>query len=230
MVKTRGLKEANKKLGNVERVINNMLKSKKQIWIFEAGCGYGRLMMDIAVKYRDKVEIVGMNLKKIHGTKEIMIFNAIKEGVINKEDLKKIKIPKIIYGDAGEKLPFKTDSIDLVLSQTSTYLFKDKLHFFEEVARVLRKKGIARVTPPENPKIPKEFQPLLKLYEDNKEISFDKFIRSYKKIRLVKTSKGKVIEIQSGILNFKAKLEATINVNHINKKWFGVQSIYYVNK
>ena len=75
-----------------------------------------------------------------------MINFVLSEGIITKKDLEKMKIPKIIYGDAGEKLPFKSGSIDLVYSQTASYLFKDKMHFYEEVARVLSKDGIARIT------------------------------------------------------------------------------------
>jgi len=227
-MKTRGLKEARKKLGNIDKVIDNMLKEKKKIKIFESGCGYGRLMMDLAVKYGNKVEIIGMNLKPSHGDKKMMIQNAIKEKIISKKDLENLKLPKIIYGDAGEKLPFKTNSVDLVLSQTSSYLYKDKLHFFEEVARVLNKKGIARITFPESSSIPKEFLPLLRIYKNGKIINFEKVIQKYKEIKSIKTGKGKTIEIKSGKLKFNVNFEASINLNNLDKRLFGVQSIYYI--
>jgi SAM-dependent methyltransferase len=225
MVKNRGLKEAREKLGNIEKIIENLLKKKNKILIFESGCGYGRLMMDLQIKYGNKVEIIGMNLIQLHGKKSDMIDNVLKEKILSKEEIKKIKIPKIIYGDAGEKLPFKTGSVDLVLSQTSTYLYKDKLHFFEEVARILNKKGVARITLPESKAVPDEFQPLIKIFDRGKEIELKKLIN--KNMKLVKTSKGKAIEIISGKLNFGFKLEASINLNKLNKKLFGVQSIYY---
>lgn len=227
-MKTRGLKEARMKLGNIDKIIDDMLRKKIKIKIFESGCGYGRLMMDLAIKYGDKVEIIGMNLKPSHGDKKIMIQNAIKEKIISRKDLRNFKLPKIIYGDAGKEIPFKTNSIDLVLSQTSSYLYKDKLHFFEEVAKVLNKKGIARITFPESSSIPKEFLPLLRIYKDGKTINFDKFIKKYKEIKSIKTPKGKAIEIKSGKLKFNVKFEASINLNNLDKKLFGVQSIYYI--
>jgi len=204
-----------------------LLKHKKKIRIFEAGCGHGRLMIDLILKYGNKIEISGMNLIPLHGTKKEMIDNAVKEGLLQKQGTKKIKFPTIIYGDAGEKLPFKTDSIDLVLSQTASYLFKNKLHFFEEVSRILNKKGIGRITLPENPNLPNEFQSLLKIFKDGKQINFENFIKKHDKIKLVKTPNYKAIEITGGKIDFDSCLEAGINLNHLNKKWFGIQSVYY---
>ncbi len=229
MVKTRGLIEARKKLGNVDRIIDNMLRKKKKIKIFESGCGYGRLIMDLVLKYGNRIDVVGMNFKKNHGGLEKMISNALKEKIILKEELKKIKLPKIIYGDAGEKIPLKTGSIDLVLSQTSVYLYKNKMNFFREVGRVLTKEGVGLITYPGSKKIPKEFQPLLKIYKKGKQISFDSFIKSFKNIRLFKNKEGwPAIEIKKANFDFGLELEAAINVNHLDKKLFGVQSIYYV--
>lgn len=227
MTKNRGLKEARIKLGDIEKIIDSMLIDKKKIRIFESGCGHGRLMMDLVIKYGSKVEIVGMNLMPLHGKIEDMIYLAISEKIINKKDLKNIKLPKIIYGDAGNKIPLKSNSIDLVLSQVSSYLYKDKLKFFQEVARILNKKGIARITLPENSKIP-EFSPLLTIYKKGKLVNFKNLIKKHKQIKIVKVAKNEVIEIKSGELYFNAELEATINLNNLNKEWFGVKSIYYL--
>ncbi|MBU0893936.1 MAG: class I SAM-dependent methyltransferase [Nanoarchaeota archaeon] len=231
MTKTRGLKEAKKKLGDLEKIISMLLKKKKKVKIFESGPGYGKIMMELTKKFGNKVEIIGMNLKPSHGNKKIMVDFALKEKIINKEDLKKIKLPKIIFGDAGKKLPFKSGSIDLVYSQTSTYLYKDKIHFYEEVTRILSKKGIARITLHENPNISKEFLPLLKIQDKIKQIHFEKFIKTFKPIKIIKLGNGKkVIEVKKGKLNFNLNLKSTINTHNINKKWFGIQSIYDVKK
>ena len=226
-MKTRGLKEAEIRIGDIGKEIERLLKTKKKIRIFESGCGYGRLMIDLSIKYGKKVEVIGMNLKKGHGEKKIMIGNAIKNKVIDKKDLKNIKLPKIIYGDAGERIPFKTGSIDLVLSQVSVYLYQDKMNFFREVGRVLTKEGVGLITYPGNKKIPKEFQPLLKIYKNGKLITFEEYIKKFRRINLFKNKQGGIsIKIKKSDFNFDVKLEASINLNHINKKWFGVQSIY----
>jgi SAM-dependent methyltransferase len=228
MVKTRGLKEAKVKLGDLEKIISNFLKKKKRVKIFESGCGYGKVMVELKKKFGDKIIIVGMNYLPSHGDKKKVISFAKEEGIITKDETKKLQSIKVIFGDAGKKLPFKTGSIDLVYSQTSSYLYKDKMHFFEEVARILSKDGIARITSPEdNNKLPEELRQLLRIYEKGNQIPFEKFIKKFKNIRKVKLPSGqRPIEIRSGKLNFGLNLESTINTNHLGD-WFGIISIYY---
>lgn len=228
MVKTRGLAEAKVRVGDIEKIVSKLLKKKKKIRIFESGCGYGKVMMELSKKFGSQVEIVGMNLKKGHGDKEKMISFALSEGIVTKDELNKMKIPKIIFGDAGEKIPFKTDSIDLVYSQVSIYLYKDKAHFLEEVARVLTKDGIGITTYPGNGELAEEFKELFVIYNQGKKISLKEYFKKFKGIRLYINKKGGTpIEIKSGKLKLGLELEATINVNNLNKKWFGIQSIYH---
>ena len=180
MTKTRGLKEAKIKLGDLDKVISKILRKKKKAKIFESGCGYGKVMTELKKKFGKKIDIVGMNLMPDHGDKKKIISFALKENIITKNEVKQLKSIKLIFGDAGKKLPFKTSSIDLVYSQTSSYLYKDKMHFFEEVARILSKEGIAKITIPESSSPPKKFLPLLRIYDNKKFIPFEKFIKKYK--------------------------------------------------
>ncbi len=232
MVKSRGLREAKRKIGDLEKIIFQMLRRKKKVRVFESGCGYWRVMVELKKRFGDRIDIVGMNLKPSHGDKKKMISFALKEGIINKNEVKDIKSIKIVFGDAGNRLPFKTGSIDLVYSQVSSYLYKDKMHFLEEVARVLSKEGIARITPFTYARgLPKELLPLLKIYDNGKCMSFERFIKKFKNIKIKKIpSKNEVIEVKKGKLNFGLRLESSINVNNLNKEWFGIQSIYSVKK
>lgn len=232
MVKTRGLKEAKVKLGDLEKIIFNFLKKKKKIKVFESGCGYGKVISQLKKKFGEKIDITGLNFKPIHGDKKKVISFAIEEGIITKEEVEKLQSIKMIFGDAGKKLPFKTGSIDLIYSQTSAYLYEDKMHFFEEVARILSKDGIARITFPDyNDKLPREFKQLLKIYDDGNQIPFADFIKKFKQIKIVNLPGGKrCVEIRSGKLNFGLNLVSTLNVNLLNKEWFGNISIYSLKK
>jgi len=228
MVKTRGLKEAKEKLGDLEEIISSISKKKKKIKIFEAGCGYGKVMMGLSKRFGNKIDIIGMNLKKMHGDRKKMISFALDEKIISKKDIRTMKIPKIIFGDAGKKLPFKTGTIDLVYSQTASYLFKDKMNFFKEVGRILSKDGIALITPSKS-KLPKKLLPLLRIYKNKKLIPFKRYIEDFKGIRIIKSPKGReVVEIKKSKLDFNLKLKTTLNTNKLNKKWFGVQSTYVI--
>jgi SAM-dependent methyltransferase len=232
-MKTRGLETANKKLGNLVEIVEQIIKRKGKAKIFESGPGYGLVMIELAKRFGDKIEIIGMNLKPEHGNKSIMIKYALKRKIIDKSDLATLKFPKFIYGDAGEKLPFKTESIDLVYSQTSVYLYKDKMHFFEEVARVLSKKGISRITGgfySGEEGIAPEFRSLIKIYGNGREIQAKDYVKKFRLFKIVNLRSGKqAIQINPGKLDFNLKLEATININHIYKNKWGMQSIYTIN-
>lgn len=231
MVKTRGLEEAKVKLGDLEEIISNFLKKKKKVKIFEAGCGYGKVMVQLKKKFGNKIDIVGMNLKPSHGDKKKMISFALEQGVITKDEIKDMDSIKLIFGDAGKKLPFKTGSIDLVYSQVSVYLYEDKIHFYEEVARILSKDGIARITPHWDDKLPEEFRRLLRIYDNGNEILFEDFIKRFKNIKLITLPRGgKAIEIRSGKLNFGLEFVSNLDVNHLNKEWFGNFSFYSVKR
>jgi SAM-dependent methyltransferase len=232
MVKIRGLEEAKAKLGDLEAIILNFLKKKKKVRVFESGCGYGKVMSQLKKKFGDKIEITGLNFKPSHGDKKKVISFAIEEGIIKKEEVKELQSIKMIFGDAGKKLPFKTGSIDLVYSQTSAYLYEDKMHFFEEVARILSKEGIARITFPDyNNTLPEGFKQLLKIYDNGNQVPFPEFIKKFKQMRIVNLqSEKRCIEVRSGKLNFGLNLVSTLNVNVLNKEWFGNISTYSVKK
>lgn len=232
MVKTRGLEEAKVKLGDLEEIISNFLKKEKKVRIFESGCGYGKVMTQLKKKFGNKIEVIGMNLKPGHGDMKKIISFALKERIITRDEIKDMKSIKIIFGDAGKKLPFKTGSIDLVYSQTSAYLYENKMHFFEEVARILSKDGVARISLSHfNDKLPQEFRQLLRIYNNGNQITFEEFIKKFKYIRLINLPSGrKAIEIKSGKLDFGLELVSNLNVNHLNKEWFGNISIYSVKK
>lgn len=230
MTKTRGLTEAREKLGDLPKIISQILKKKSRIKILEVGCGYGKVMMELTRLFGNKIDIIGMNLKQKHGSRNKMIDFAIQEGIFTPEKIKKIKIPKIIYGDAGEKLPIKSKSIDLVISQVTVMFFKDKIHFYEEVARVLKKNGIALISGHNNYKVQEQLGDLLKIHDKEKQIAFKDYIKKFKLIKYVKMKTGaNPIQIQSGKLKFNLKLKSTKNINKLNKEWFGTQSIYELN-
>lgn len=229
-MKTRALAQAHEKLGDLEKIIERLLKKKKKVRIFESGCGFGRVMMELQKKFGECVEIVGMNLMKEHGDVKKMISLAISEGIVAKRDLGKMKLPKIIYGDASVKLPFASGSIDLVYSQTSAYLYPDKLRFFEEVARVLSPSGFARITPPfskREEEIPDELRKLMRIFEQGRELDVLTFLKRFRNIHILPLPNGRrVVEILPGKLQFHAELISAVDLHRISSKWFGMQSWY----
>ena len=231
MVKNRGLEEAKVKLGDLEKIIEKLLERKKVLNVFESGCGYGKVMVQLKKKFGKKINIMGMNLIKEHGDKKKLISFALEEGLIGPSEKIKLKDIKIIFGDAGERIPFKKGSIDLVYSQSSVYLYRDKMRFLEEVARVLAPGGKARITfPDENRKLPEDLRNLLRIYSEERLVSFREFISRFKSIRVIKLKGNRdVLEILPSNLKFGLDLVSALDVHELNRNWFGVVSFYFLN-
>jgi len=53
----------------------------------DAGCGYGLTMLGLVKKFRDKINLIGYNQKKEHGTINSLKLKAIKKGIVAKTNL-----------------------------------------------------------------------------------------------------------------------------------------------
>jgi len=122
-MKTRGLYSVNQRLGNIVPFIKNIVKERKKIVVLEIGCGYGNAMKQLKQKI-PQIKIIGMNFRKYK---------------------KQIKNQKYIYGDAGKKIPLKSNSVDFIYLIATLQFVKNKAKFFEEAFRVLKPEGQLRI-------------------------------------------------------------------------------------
>ena len=158
------------------------------------------------------------------------------QGAIGLVQLK--KLPKIIYLDANKKLPFKDNEFDFIYSMASIYLFDDKIHFLEECNRILKKEGIARISPSFGPHFrekkgfPSRYYEMWEIWDNGKEVKIWNYCRRIKGVLAVWKSRGKgdkplYIEIKKQLkLDFKLKFITSIDYNFLWKPWIGVKSIY----
>ena len=233
MARDRGIEHIEEITGNFLDIISKTISKKGKVSILEAGCGHGVAMMGFIKRFGDKIRIIGFNLNKNHGTIKRMKEQAIVKGIFNQSELKKIKnLPKIIYCDASKKLPFNSNSFDFIYSRASVYLFEDKIKFFEECNRILKKKGIARVAPGfgslSAPSGNKGEPYGIEIWNKGVKMKPEKYFNKIKGVKLVNKSKKKqYLEIiKTKNLNFGLKLIASIDYNFIWHKWMGVKSIY----
>jgi ubiquinone/menaquinone biosynthesis C-methylase UbiE len=239
MAKDRPIEKVDAYFGDFTKQIARVVKKKGKVRILDAGCGFGVAMMGFVKRFGDKVEMVGYNYSKKDGDIKKMKQQAIEKGIFTKKELKEIKkFPKIIYCDASKKLPFKDNTFDFIYSMASLYLYDDKIFFLEECSRILKKDGLARISPGfgehniYKKKVKTNMQVYWQIWNKGEEVKMWDYANRIKGVKAVWKNKGKgdkpmYIEITGKHkVDFKLRLIAAIDFNFIYEKWLGVKSIY----
>ncbi|MBS3083921.1 class I SAM-dependent methyltransferase [Candidatus Pacearchaeota archaeon] len=234
MARDRGIEHIEEITGDFLDIISKRIAKKGKVKILEAGCGHGVAMAGFVKRFGDKIEIIGFNLNKNHGTIDKMRTQSIAKEIFTEEQFAKIRnLPKIVYCDGSKKLPFKSNSFDFIYSRAAVYLFDNKVNFFEECNRILKKDGIARVapgfwslgTPPGN-----EGEPYgIEIYDNGIRTYPEKYFNKIKGVKLLlnKNHEELTLEIKkTKDMKFNLRFVASIDYNYIWYKWMGIKSIY----
>lgn len=117
------------------REISKRSKGGKRIQLLEVGCGQGNLLLDLLALY-PRLQASGINKSNAHGIR-------------NEHDLKRrskerglASAPRAYIGDAI-KLPFQSETFDIVISHVTLLHVHNKAKAIEEIYRVLKPGGIA---------------------------------------------------------------------------------------
>jgi len=245
MPKDRGIDKVDLYFGDFTKLIAARIKKEGKVRILDAGCGYGVAMMGFVKRFGEKVEIVGFNYSKNDGTTEIMKKQAVKKGIFTKEEIRTMKnMPQIDYCDASKRLPYPDNSFDFIYSMASIYLYDKKVEFLQECNRILKKNGIARISPSfgihndqtygKVKHIPEEYWEFWRIWNKGKEVKMWDYCKKIKGIKAVWKNRGEncwdkvcYIEIRKQKkLDFKLKFISAVDLNFIWKRWGGVKSIY----
>ena len=241
MPKDRGIDRVDSYFGDFTKIIADRIKKKGKVKILDAGCGFGVAMMGFIKRFGDKVEIIGYNYSENDGSIKTAKIQAIEKRIFTKQELEKLKNwPKYVYLDASKKLPFKNNEFDFVYSMASLYLYDDKIAFLQECNRVLKKDGIARISPafakhfsiPRRTYIPDQYTEFWEVWDKGKEVKIWDYCKRIKGIKAVWKNKGKgdkpmYFELLGNTqIDFKLKLVASVDLNFIWEQWGGVKSIY----
>ena len=241
MTKARGLKSIKRKIGDITKVIDELQKKRGKIHIFELGVGIGNAIMALSKKYGKRAKLSGMNLKKSHGikNKKDFVTHALKSKVIKKGDINNISIPSIYIGDAGERIPLKSNSVDFVYSITTFFFVPNKAKAIEEIYRILKPKGIAVIHFKYFIKeFPKDYQNVFVIKDKEKRISVINYLRRFRKygIRIKNTKQKfpgvKILEIikLKKHLNLKLKIDEknSIKLEEIGYPHSATRSVFKV--
>lgn len=231
--RTRGVQDAVRIIGNIIKDIEDLIKDKKKVTILEVGCGYGRALLDIKKIFKDKVTIHGINIGSRWNTNLIRRF-AIRQRMFSKKEADK-NIPRIHILDAGKKMPFKDGTFDFIFSQFCVQYIKDKSLFLEEVNRILKTDGMARIhlQPPFKSIYPPEYRELFEIWQNNRRVKFKEYMQRFKNINVYGRKHGRANNIiikKARKFKLNLKFVTYIDLNQIFDNWQGVKSIYAVNQ
>jgi len=136
-------------LGLIDQRIQQIIEIKGHANVLEVGCGFGLPMLELKKKFRKQITLTGINRdKKFNLPKK-----ALKEGIKQMRLLpwdwltykRRFGFPTYVNCDASLLLPFEDDAFDFVYSIATTFFLHDKIHFLEELNRILAPKGEARI-------------------------------------------------------------------------------------
>lgn len=233
MPRDRGIEYIKRHFWDFLDLIEKRIKAKGKVKILDAGCGHGVGMIDLVKRFGEDIEIVGFNYSPDHGNPNLMRMQAIKKGIFTREEFRRIKNkPKFMYFDASKKLPFVSNSFDFIYSMSAIYLFEDKVHFFEECNRILRKDGIARLSiacKVREAEQAEEYTYPWEIWDKGKLIAPRDYFSRFDGIRIGPSTVKDILEMEIRKrlkMDCGLKLITSIDSNFIWHKWMGVKSIY----
>ncbi|MCU0642444.1 MAG: methyltransferase domain-containing protein [archaeon] len=237
MPKDRGIDKVDAYFGDFTKIIAERIKRKGRVRILDAGCGYGVAMMGFVKRFGEGVEMEGYNYSRNDGDTAKMKEQAVEKGIFTEKELAKVRnLPRIIYCDASKRLPFPARSFDFIYSMASLYLYDDKIGFLEECNRILKKDGIARISPAflgvKREKTPEYYRDYWEVFDKGKEVKIWNYANRIRGVRAVWQNRGNgdkpmYIELTGRHkIDFGLRLVSSIDYNFLWKEWAGVKSIY----
>ncbi len=149
MAKNRSLRGVHYRLGKIDSIIEQIIDENGHADVLEVGCGYGLPMLELKKRFKDKINIAGINKKAEFNLPKKALWEGIKQGRFYPWSYflyeKRFGFPRYVNCDASLRLPFDDDSFDFIYSIASTFFFSDKIHFLQEINRILIPDRTARI-------------------------------------------------------------------------------------
>lgn len=229
----RGIKEVTERIGDYTKDIKDLIKKQGKIKILEVGAGYGKSLLELKKEFGDKIETYGINIESSWNLALIRKFG-LHHKIFSKKEIDK-NLPKLHILDAGKKLPFRNESFDFIYSVSSIQYIHDKALFLEEMNRILKKEGIARLHDHFiKPNHPQELRNLFEIWDDRKRIDVKDYILKIKKFRNIQFRKTKENDLGYLLMrkgkNFKLNLHyiTSFNLHKLGETLWGTKVIYAI--
>lgn len=225
--RARGLDELARRVGDVCADIDARLERQPVVRILELGCGYGTALLEMRARYRERVELHGVNRWYRDGNQEILLRNATERGLLDGD----CPWPTIAYADVACGLPFADGSLDLVVSQVAWHYFGDKIGVLRDVVRVLRADGIARIDADEvRAGLPPEYGRLVEIWEGGALVPFGSYLQRFG-MALARAAEGEYLCFGKAP-GFGDDLERVVEVDlsALHEHWDGIKCVYAVKR
>lgn len=230
--RSRDLAELEQRVGAVGSVIQRMKRDGSKPVVLEIGFGFGTVLVQLSQLFGPGIELHGLNATPEDGDWEIVEWNAKQLGLTTTEEFSKLVRPTLHYRNVGQGLPFDDGSVDFVFSQTSFYLFGDKAHFIEEVSRVLKPQGEAKidVAPIHRTDMHPSYATLFEIWRGGEEVSFWQYTQHFPDLNMRSRERGgHYLAIMGGSrIRLGLRFVCGVRLSEICKQWIGVKSIYRV--
>jgi ubiquinone/menaquinone biosynthesis C-methylase UbiE len=230
--RSRDLSELELRAGSLPPLIDKFIQAGRTPGVLEVGFGFGTVLVQLEKAYGSKIVLHGINKTEDHGDWNVILWNARRLGLISESTSESFRHPNLHFCDVSEGLPFEDESFDIVFSQTSFYLFREKAFFLEEVSRILRPGGIGRidVSPLCNSNLPVQYATLLEIWKDGREIKFWDYIALFPQFKKRMRPRGDYyLEIRHAEeRDIRLKLAGSLWLPSICEDWSGTKSIYSV--
>lgn len=236
MAKNRSLRAVCYRLDRIDQHIEQLIDQRGTVSVLEVGCGLGLPMLELKKRFRDRIRLTGINRDAKFNDPKRALWEGIKQFRFLPWEYftyeSRFGFPNYVNCDASLDLPFSDNTFDFVYSIATTFFLHDKIHFLEEVNRILRHQSTARIhfchsaiengTYPGSPEPP--FDNLCEIRGQNGEPEDTiSYLQSFKGIQFKRRSENHphYLELEkiNGLLDLGLELKESHWLSDINPDW-----------
>jgi SAM-dependent methyltransferase len=261
--RNRGLADLGRRVGEIRPEIERRLRSgaaagpagavaSAPVRVLEIGMGLGTALMELRHLYGDRVELHGINRARADGDWPMVCASAVAHGVMCEAETQAAAPILFHYGDVSAgfgPLGLHGDYFDIVFSQAAFFWFADKARVIEEVDRVLRPDGVARLDLRiRRGGLPPERATSVIIRGSQGDIPFWTYVRRFPALRECRVRRRRVLALwhhlrgmrpplitkqpylemrkTPGGLSLGLELAEVVDLHGLDQRWWGCQSIY----
>lgn len=133
---------------SVLTILDTRLAGARPVRVLEIGCGEAHALMALAWRYRNQpVSFVGVNdapTDTMAGPDDLCDA-CVDFDICSRQHASCLRLPTLVFADAGERLPFGDGTFDLIVSSATFPCVVDKARALMEAWRVLDQEGTALI-------------------------------------------------------------------------------------